>query len=302
MKYEDINLIGDIYIDSVSGDLNQAIGTDGTDVAWINTENGLSGQRYIFVHSKGTTVENGTRLTAAYTAATGLSPADDNRITIGVMAGYYDVGSGLSMNTPCINITSLSGECDVNIFASGSTSAIAVGANNISLIGLDCGADIISINGTFDKNFYINCKCGDKGFSGFGNFGTVQGTFIRCTGGNFSFCGKSVDQTYSVAAGGTYIDCIGGDYSFGGAETGTGNTASGTFDRCIGGQDAFGGNGLVSGTFTKCIGEAGSFGGEDGFVGSVYYCILNGTNFNTVDAGGKVIWCIESSGPATNQS
>lgn len=99
------------------------------------------------------------------------------------------------------------------------------------------------------------------GFASFGCSGAASGTFIDCTGGDYSFGG------YYGDASGTFMRCTGGSYSFGASH----GKASGAFSDCMGGNYAFGGNyGLASGSFTDCAGGLYSFAGYHGEASGVF--------------------------------
>lgn len=189
----------------------------------MGSGSGLGGTNYVFVRGNGTPEENATELQAAYDLAKTMLPSSGNIVTVVVSPGTYTFGeTKFPVNTPYINIVSLTGNADVLL------DGINVTANNIYLKGIDVGNELFFIASNLDE---LVCE--------------------NCTGGNYSFG--------YINASGTFKDCTGGNYSFGG---GAGCTASGTFTRCIGGDGSFGASGgnisstarlyycrLTSGTF-----------------------------------------------------
>ena len=120
----------------------------------------------------------------------------------------------------------------------------------------------------WDKNFngtWIDVRAllgtGGAGVRAFGasvaSGVTVNGTFIRCKGGQNAWGGEN---SVSVTLSGTFIECEGGAASFAAGGSGT-KTLSGTFVRCISTPstgDMFGAaSGTLSGTFTDCIAPTG---------------------------------------------
>ena len=207
--------------------------------------------------------------------------------TVVVAPGQYKFGeTAFIVDTPYINIVSLTGNSDVILNSdenkSGREVGINVTANNVYLKGLDCGANSFTVGNYLNTLVCENCIGGDYSFGG---AGTASGTFSYCTGGNNSFGG------YGTASG-TFDYCTGGDYSFGGDE----GTTSGTFTNCSGGNNSFGGDGgTASGTFTNCSGGNNSFGGGGAIASTarLYYCRLNSGTFGTPEAGGKLVLCID---------
>ena len=121
---------------------------------------------------------------------------------------------------------------------------------------------------------FINCTGGNYSF---GANGTASGTFTNCTGGIYAFGG------YGTASG-AFINCTGGGLAFGGG----GGTASGTFTNCTGGAFAFGGSyGTASGIFRNCIGDMYAFGGSNGTTtdGSFYGCHMTGNSYTATFRG-----------------
>lgn len=249
------------------------------------------------------------------------------RSTVVIAPGEYKFGtSAFTVDTPYINIVSLTGNADVLL------DGINVTADNVYLKGLNCGVNTFTVATNLNGLSCERCVGGDGSFGGGGD---ASGTFENCTGGNGSFGGDggtasgtfincaAGDNSFGSGGelgGGTVSDtarlnnCTGGDYSFGGGGTalgtynhciggfgsfgGYGGRSFGTFNHCTGDDDSFGGGqGEVSGTFNNCAGGAGSFGnGEGGSITStarLYYCRLTSGSFPTPEPGGKLVLCID---------
>jgi hypothetical protein len=220
---------------------------------------GLEGTQYVYVAANGTDTENGLELLAAYSTAQTMNPSATNRITVIVAPGNYRLNqtNALSLNTPYIDVVSLTGNTDVILNAPGINtfnSSVKVNADNVYVKGIN----------TLDKIFYVasglssttieNCIGGNYSFgsndpNNFSPF-NITSTFINCIGKNYSF-----GTSYLDFAAGTYINCTAGDYSFSG-------NAAGKFTNCVAGEESFGayGNTGASGTFTNCKGGNGCFG------------------------------------------
>jgi len=295
---------------------------------------GLAGTNYIYVMADGTDVENATELSAAYTAAQGMSPSATNRITVIAGPGNYKFPSTFTMNTQYIDLVSLTGNTDVIFDFVGITDPFIVdGGGNITAISecLLINVDNVYVKGIKGKLYsspdwdsywgagstdYIlpsqvgnnlpnivleNCEGGIFSYGGdYTNIATttVSGTFINCIGDVFSFAGKDAGSGSSTASG-TFTNCTGKDFSF----TAYSGTASGTFTNCIGGNGSFGGaTGIASGTFTNCQGDVGSFGGGGGtLTGKLYYCRLTAGSFQTVSGAGITRLCLDGSNVENNQ-
>lgn len=99
----------------------------------------LTGTNFLFIPGSGTNLENATTLLAAYNFAKLLTPnsnpiSSTNKFTIIIGPGYYNFSSNLVLDTPYINIVSLTGNSDI-IF--NGTGTISITANNIFLRGFD---------------------------------------------------------------------------------------------------------------------------------------------------------------------
>lgn len=225
----------------------------------MGSGSGLGGTNYVFVRGNGTPEENAAELQAAYNKAKTMLPSSGNIVTVVVAPGTYTFGgTKFPVNTPYINIVSLTGNADVLL------DGIDVTANSIYLKGINCGTYSFTIRHNLNELICENCTGGSYSFGGGGE--TTPGTFINCTGGNRSF-------GYNNASG-TFINCTGGNNSFGGS---MGGTASGTFKDCTGGNYSFGGGEMCNISSTARL----------------YYCRLTSGSFNTPETGGKLVLCID---------
>lgn len=230
-------------------------------------------RRYVIVKANGTPEQNASELRQAYTFAQASSPVSNNKFTIIISPGYYDLGNQpLILDTPFIDLVSFDGKRSVIINSTEPSGTIEVSTDDIFVRGIDVGSKNFKITSNTYTSVFEDCKGGDFSFGGDvtegGNRLTISSVFKKCEGGNFSF------GAYGIASG-TFIDCIGGDQSFGYGNSNTSCGANGIFTNCSGGDDSFGG-GLTqtSGTFQNCKAGSGSFGGGSGLFGS---STINGT-------------------------
>lgn len=260
---------------------------------------GLEGTNYIFVAANGTDVENAAELQAAYTAAQGMNPDPNNRITIVAAPGYYNFGSTpFIMNTDWIDLVSLDGNRSIifNSFDLNGTIILDF-VSDIYVKGVDVQTKAFGIETYYSGVTVENCKGGNNSFSSaFFNMGSK---FIDCEGGDNSFGGNTVNSygtfirckaginSFGFTASGTFTDCVANDFSFGGG-TGIG-TASGTFINCVATFRSFGGL-TASGTFTNCIAGNDSFGGFTGS-GTFINCVGGSASLGPVSASGTFTNC-----------
>ena len=278
----------------------------------------LSGSNYLFVKADGTPSQNATELSASYVQAKASSPSATNRISVLVSPGEYTFGSTFTLDTQYIDVVSLTGECDVLVTGSGT---ISVTANDVYVRGIDVDVKNFTITDNLPLLKVKNCKGGDYSFGGPLNPipGSqplnpilVNGTFIDCEGGNFSFAGNGM-------AYGTFINCVGGNSSFG-------YYCDGIFTNCVAGDFSFGGDmGYIDGTMENCTAGDNSFapvgninstavldncvGGLNSFAsgpssiitGKLIKCRLTSGNFATVNvqSPGDFILCINADNTTT---
>lgn len=276
----------------------------------------LGGLGYIYVKAVGTPSENASELQAAYTKAKTMSPSASNRLTVVAAPGKYDFSStAFIIDTPYVDVVSLTGNADVFLFSdndygfSGGNAPIVVNNfDNIKIKGINCGSAQFGLNTGGVNNVYdtcvgfgeysfggvsvgtfINCTGGDYSFGG--NGGSASGIFINCKGGYRSFGGGG----FGIASG-VFTGCVGGACSFGGDDSGAGGEgfATGVFRDCVGGDFSFGGGygGAASGEFINCTGGASSFGGAYGVASGTFdYCNAGTSSFGGSIASGVFTYC-----------
>lgn len=276
----------------------------------------LSGSNYIFVEANGTPIQNGNYLTASYNLAKLTNPTGSNRFSVLLGPGKYEFTSNFIVDTPYIDIVSLTGDRD--IYFTGST--IEISADNVYIRGIDVGTNNFTITSSLPGVIIKNCKGGDESFGGdaslIQNY-TIGSTFIDCEGGDYSFAGAGL-------AYGTFMNCVGGDYSFGQNCWGyfenclagdysfayQGNIQGGSMIDCQGGEESFAFNGdiLTDGAsiLRNCAGGYGSFakGPSSSVTALLQGCKIYFDDFNAtitaVNAGGAVRDCINGDNSSAN--
>ena len=227
----------------------------------------LSGSNYVFVEANGTPIQNGGYLTASYDLAKLTSPTINDRFSVLLGPGKYQLANNFIIDTEYIDVVSLTGDRDVYI--TGNT--IEITSNNVYVRGIDVGINNFTITGILPNTIIKNCKGGDESFGG----NPTPPTGLPASPG------------YTMAS--TFIDCEGGDRSFAGY-----GSAYGTFINCIGGNESFGN--YCDGTFTDCIGGNNSFatlGNIEG--GTIKNCTSGDNSFapiGNIDQGSELIECV----------
>ena len=279
---------GDGYaIGSVLKDTNtelQYLCTDATPTAavWLNAGGARQGERFLVLQCTGSAVENGTELINAYTYATalgGLSATD--RFTIVIPPCTIDTGTEFEMDTDFVDISSLTGQCDV-VFAEGI--GLIAPATDIRVTGVDATTLPFNVDDGMTAIILTRCKGGDESY-GYNALG-LEGTFIECVGGAKSFAGNS-----GTITSGTFIECVGGNESFAGI---SGTITDGTFTDCTAGDSSFARGGTITdGKFTDCKAGDDSFA-KQGTISSGTFtrCTAGTASFaNLGTAGGTYIDC-----------
>ena len=223
---------------------------------------------------------NGQNLVDAYNYAKTLTPngaalSATNRVAVIIQPGNYTLAAELAVNTQFVDLIGM----EAQKLRRGAVPAVLIGgntlnvtANDVRVQGVSVGTQAFKIGTHLPLQIFEDCAGGDSSFTN----SLVSGTFVNCTGGNYSFGGVEISTGGTLD--GTFQDCTGGDYSFGGSsDGGEGGTLSGNFQDCTGGDSSFGGSanvngGTLSGTFKDCAGGNYSFGGG-GYAGGT----LSGT-------------------------
>jgi len=278
----------------------------------------LSGSNYIFVEANGTPTQNGLSLSASYVQAKSNSPSLTNRMAVLAGPGKYTFTSNFTLDTQYIDVVSLTGECDVLVTGSGT---ISITANDVYVRGIDVDVKNFTIADNLPLLKINNCKGGDYSFGGTANPtpGTqplnpilINGTFVDCEGGNFSFAGNGMaygtfvncvgsGSSFGYYCGGTFTDCIGSDFSFGGDM----GYIDGTMKNCTAGENSFTPVGNISSTavLDNCVGGLNSFasGPTSIITGKLIKCRLTSGSFATVNiqSPGDLILCINADNTTT---
>ena len=273
------------------------------------------GTNRLIVSGIGTYSENKLELQIVYANAKligGLSAT--NRVTIAISPGIYSGGSIFSIDTPYIDICSLTGNKDVIL------DGIDVATDSVIITGINCLTNAFKIKNTSTDLYIENCKGGEGSF-GYSSTSAVSisnSTFINCIGGNKSFCCSNTlaatssnvqfinctAAKYSFCAsvagsvsdtGSTFTECVSTDeYSFGACETlGTVTLTSSIFTRCKSSENSFGScytTNIITSNFYDCESDLQSFGcGHDVTISNSLFkdCVNN--RWNSFGMGQDVI-------------
>jgi hypothetical protein len=247
----------------------------------IGTLNGLNS---FFVQANGTPLQNGYSLIDSYNTAKTTAPTGSNRYAVLLGPGNYEFTQSFNINTPYIDVVSLTGYKDVYITGSNT---IQVSTDNVYVRGIDVGSKNFTITSSLPNTIFKNCKGGNSSFGGSisSSLYIISSTFIDCEGGSNSFAGE-----FGTAEG-TFTNCIGGNNSFG-------FDCDGIFNNCQGGNFSFGG---LVGTIEAdclikdCVGGSGSFSPSGAIDGILQNCTLILGNFTphiyALSKSGKIIDC-----------
>jgi hypothetical protein len=229
----------------------------------------LKGNNYIVVYGNLlNTFSNGKELVDKLDFAKTLTPngqllSDTNRVTVLVAPGKYDVDFTLEMDTPYVDLISLTGNADVFLTSlnSDSATAIKVTTSDIKIKGFNLteqGNNII-IEGAYSNNYFENIIGGDYSFSNTTFEGQVAGNFKNCVGGNYSFANIKNGE---ILISSTLENCTALELSFGN------QIEESTLINCLGTFGNFGSNSITNSYLTDCTAKGDSFGCESGIFGS----------------------------------
>jgi hypothetical protein len=236
--------------------------------------NKLNSANFVTVKVIDNAIVNGNNLLAAYSLAktinpNGIAKSATNRLAVILPAAIYDLGTqSLVLNTEFIDIIGSTSDRDKHYIKSNvgvaNKGVVEQTADNVKLYNLT----IHNINTTFSDGSYDQNPDRATVYHPSSNLPLTYLENIKFLGDDTSIFSMRMSITYS----GTYVNCTGGDFSFGGAGRGgggnAGGTLSGTFINCTGGHYSFGGGdeqgGTLSGTFKNCTGGDLSFGGGGG--------------------------------------
>jgi hypothetical protein len=294
-----------------AADADAVGGVPGAAIAAIVDAFPRRGGAHLVVETTASATLNGTNLLAAYAAAKALSPngrarGTDNRATVLVPPGAYDLGAGqLVLDAEFVDLVGMSTARDdqhVSSTSSGAnTGVLRQTANDVHIENLVVECTRTSVTAAVAKyapaayfpddattqTVARNCEFRSDDVHAWAmRLGTAYpGTFTDCEAGQGSFgFGAAASGTFTRCtagdysfgafygdASGTFTDCVGGEYAFGGDHA----LASGRLSGCHGGDCSFGGyRGNASGTFEACVGGEYAFGGKQGEAsGSFNHCI-----------------------------
>lgn len=254
------------------------------------------GESFVIVEVSDSAELNGTRLRAAYAAASAKTPygsalSATNRVVVLLPPGQYDLGTDarkappgdgtLTLDTQFVDLVGISAcRDDQVIFGEPPAlngSVLLKTADDVSLENLTVRCTISTGDPARDatapvayrpSNYLHQTKVRNCTFWGDDSHAfsmalgvECYGTYERCTCGDYAFGGNG------GSAVGTFIDCKGGYQSFAGE-----GVAIGTFTRCSGENSAFGARGSATGTFLDCTGMQFAFGGHGTAGGTFVNC------------------------------
>lgn len=244
-------------------DIGAFLGFSGSPLKLIAQEQ-LRGQNYIVVYGNNNSIQqNGFELWNKYNFAKTVTPygqplSSTNRFTVFVAPGVYSLYSimfpELTLDTPYIDIISLSGEADVFITSTLRSVPLIVDTSDIRLRGFNLGSQAIQINNSYNNNYFENIIGGNNNFSHYINGGFIAGNFKNCEGGLYSFANSDNGETLINS---TLENCTADNYSFG-YEINYSNLKN-----CTGGFSSFGLNIIFGCTLTDCQSGGDSFGTND---------------------------------------
>lgn len=252
----------------------------------INGKLASQGEAYLVVTATSNPASNGTNLITAYNTVKALTPhgaalSADNRVTLLVPPGVYDLGSqALVLDTEFVDLVGMSSAREDQFIqgtsAGPGTGVIQQTANDVKIENLRVRCTLAvgeqAYNDTdpaayFPESGLAATRLRNCVFEAASSFAlsmrrnvSYSGTYTDCIGGIYAFgC--------QASANGTFVNCTGGDQAFGGYF----GTASGTFINCTGGIDSFGGYaGSASGQFRDCKSGTGGYGGGGGSASGVF--------------------------------
>jgi hypothetical protein len=227
----------------------------------------------MIVRATGSAVQNGSALLAAYAQAKTMTPngealAADNRATVLVGPGVYDLGTGtLTMDAPFVDLVGCGR--DVTRIVSART-VVNLTANDVLIqdVTLHCtdtlyysqaigGGDLLAGNTLIRLRLRLDDASASFTIT---PYGTYSGLYVDVMAEGPA--GQPVPLFYGHISG-TAIHCVGGDMSFA--------SIGGTVRHCIGGMNAFA---TLNAT------------------ARAYYCIGGSGSFADKQAGAKALFCV----------
>ncbi|MGC3957748.1 MAG: hypothetical protein QM813_07295 [Verrucomicrobiota bacterium] len=295
---------GDLAVDNL---------TVGSSAAGTGNATGVvptKGVRYIIVEQlqSFTPTVRGIKLKEAYAKARDtMSPSVNNRVTVLIPPGEYDLGnSGITLDTPYIDLIGLV-PVQLNKRVGGRTEAIIPSPCGLRLSGSGQGVVKQTASHVRIANMVItHTGSGANGLqwnssdpAAYWPSSALEDVVVE----HVAFEGdwttwSSWSMRIQIEYKGVFRDCVGGGGSFGLI-----GIASGCFEDCYADDNgvgtSFGGYGLASGTFRNCTAMGGvSFGAGDTASGIFENCYGVGLDFGGDGgvASGKFINCVSEFG------
>jgi hypothetical protein len=249
----------------------------------------LKGNNYIIVYGNlFNTFSNGDELVEKLAFAKTLTPngqllSDTNRVTVLVAPGKYDFFVTLEMDTPYVDLISLTGNADVFLTSLVSSTAIKVTTSDIKIKGFNLteqGNNII-IEDAYSNNYFENIIGSDRSFSCEKFGGEVAGNFKNCKGGAYSF-GDSSNQEYLLKSGLENCQAEFGSFGY--------QLAASELKNCLAGAQSFGFFSIAESILNDCKSGMESFGCEKGiFVSTLTNCTADGVSFGRTNGQPTII-------------
>jgi hypothetical protein len=247
----------------------------------------LKGNNYIIVYGNlFNTFSNGDELVEKLAFAKTLTPngqllSDTNRVTVLVAPGKYDFFVTLKMDTPYVDLISLTGDADVFLTSLVSSTAIKVTTSDIKIKGFNLTeqSNNIIIEGAYSNNYFENIIGSDRSFSN-GTFGgQVAGNFKNCVGGKQCFADINNEE---ILTNSTLENCTASDFSFGF------QIEESTLINCLGTSINFGYKSITKSYLTDCTAQQNSFGCEEGiFASTLTNCTADMVSFGRTNVPGQ---------------
>jgi hypothetical protein len=254
-------------------DIGAFLGFSGSPLKLVAQEQ-LKGQSYIVVYGNNLNPSlNGLELYNKYNLAKTATPygaalSSTNRFTVLAAPGIYVLDTNdILLDTPYIDIISLSGEADVVISSLVSNVPITVDTSDIRLRGFNVGSQAIHIKSSYADNYFENIIGGNNNFSNPLPNDVISGNFKNCVGGLYSFGDADSSQTVIYS---TFESCIAENWSFGYLIAGS------NLKNCTATANSFGYNEITGSTLTDCKATDFSFANNKGIDGSTLTNCIGG--------------------------
>jgi hypothetical protein len=259
----------------------------------LNAREQVRGINYRIVYANNTPENNAIEFYNAYQFAKIQNPnaqpkSATNRFVLFLAPGVYSFNLGfpttIDLDTPFVDIVSLSGEADVVITTQvGGTSPITVSTSDIRLKGINLNGQDIQINSSYSNNYFENIIGGEGNFSNPSTTGgDIAGNFKNCVGGDYSFGDADYGQAVLFS---TFENCSAGEWSFGF------DVSDSNFKNCTSGFSSFGVNTLTTCILTDCQSTLGDcFGVNTGITNSTLTnCSAGSYSFGRTNGNSSII-------------